>query len=117
MARYVTLVAGITGTGVAILFALADVKSMWDSFLKVIGLFGGPMCGLFILGIFFRRAHGRGAVLGAITSAALVAYIQTFTRINFILYAAIGITGCVFMGYLFSLITRSPKKDIKGLTI
>ena len=117
MARTVTLVAGIIGTGVALMFALADIKSMWDSFLKVIGLFGGPMSGLFILGIFFKRAHGRGAVLGALTSAAGIALVQAYTQVSFILYAFVGIVGCVVMGYLFSLILPSPKKDIDGLTI
>ena len=117
LARVVTLFVGILGTVVALMFALADIKSMWDSFLKIIGLFGGPMSGLFILGIFSRRAHGRGAVLGALASAALIVFVQSFTRISFLLYAFIGIVSCVVLGYLFSLVIPSPQKNIKGLTI
>lgn len=110
VARSVTFIAGVLGTGVALMFALSDIKSMWDSFMKVIGLFGGPMSGLFILGMFFKRAHGRGAVLGALSSAAFLIIIQAYTQVSFILYAGIGLVGCVLMGYIFSLILQPKQK-------
>jgi Na+/proline symporter len=90
---------------------------MWDSFMKVLGLFGGPTGGFFLLGIFTRRAHGTGAVLGALGGVALVALAQNYTGTSFVLYTAIGVVGCVILGYLFSLLLPNPRKPVDGLTI
>ncbi|MGI9543760.1 MAG: sodium:solute symporter family transporter, partial [Cyclobacteriaceae bacterium] len=61
LARMLTVIFGLLGTGFALLIAYADIKSLWDSFIGILGLFGGAMCGLFMLGIFTTRANGKGA--------------------------------------------------------
>ena len=66
LARTLTFSVGTIGTIVALFLASADIKSLWDSFIKVLGLFGGSMGGLFILGIFTKKANGTGAVIGAL---------------------------------------------------
>jgi Na+/proline symporter len=117
MARILTILSGSIGTVVALSFAASQSTSMWDTFMRVIGLFGGPTGGLFLLGIFTRRAHGTGAVPGALAGVVMVMLVQHYTRTSFVLYTAIGVAGCFLMGYFFSLILPDPKKPIDDLTV
>lgn len=116
-AQLATLVSGVLGTTAALVLARADVKSLWDTFMGVIGLFGGPMGGLFILGMFTRRANGRGAVIGALASAVLVAVVQRATSVNVVLHTAVGLGGCVAIGYLGSLMFPARADNAEGLSI
>ncbi|MHC4355206.1 MAG: sodium:solute symporter family protein, partial [Planctomycetota bacterium] len=61
LARIITVVLGMFGTGCALLMATYEITSLWDFFLALLGLLGGGLAGLFILGIFTRRANSAGA--------------------------------------------------------
>ncbi len=64
-AKLFTLFYGALVTGLA--FGIASMKSnLVESVNSVIGLVGGPMLGLFLLGIFSRRVDSRGAILGCV---------------------------------------------------
>jgi solute:Na+ symporter, SSS family len=86
-------------------------------YMKILGLVMGGLAGLFILGIFTRRAHGVGALIGAIGSAVLLWLVQTYSPIHFFLYATIGISSCFIIGYLISLALPVGRKSVQGLTI
>ena len=117
MARLMTLAFGLLGVVLALLFAYSDIKSLWDQFMTILGLLGGSMCGLFCLGIFTRRAHGTGAILGAMTGAVLLYLVQRFTNLHFLLYAVIGIAGCFIAGYLLSWIIPAHGPADEEMTI
>ncbi len=120
VARVVTLAAGGIGTAVAVLVARLEVSSILDLFFEVLGLFGGGLAGLFVLGIFTRRATGRGALAGAAGSAAALYVVKTYTNVHFQLYGGIGLGVCVGAGYLVSLLLpggAGRPKPLKGLTI
>jgi solute:Na+ symporter, SSS family len=117
LARLVTIVLGVIAIGGAVLLARANLKSMWDVFLQVLGLSGGALAGLFALGIFTRRAHGAGALVGAVISAVVLYLVQRHTSVNFFLYGMIGIVTCFSVGYLASLILPASQKPLEGLTI
>jgi solute:Na+ symporter, SSS family len=68
------------------------------------GLFVGSLTGLFLLGVFTTRANSRGALFGALASAAVMAYVTRYTQIHFLLYSAIGVLSCVSIGYVASLV-------------
>ncbi|MEN6307327.1 MAG: sodium:solute symporter, partial [Anaerohalosphaeraceae bacterium] len=106
LARLCTLLFGILGTGLALLFASADVKSLWEAFMEVLGLFGGSMCGLFLLGIFTRRVGSISAMVGALSSAGLLFYLKQSTPVSFLLYAAIGMASCFIIGLAASFLIR-----------
>jgi SSS family transporter len=116
-ARVVTFISGMLGTVLAVWLALADVKSLWDIFLEILGLLGGSMCGLFCLGIFTKRANGPGAIIGAICGAIGLYFVQEHTTVHFLLYAAIGVGLCVAVGYAASLCFRTDSNSVRGLTI
>ena len=116
-ARAITLILGTAGTLLALLFVDPQIKSLFDQFIKVIGLFMGVLGGLFGLGVLTRRAHGLAAFLGAVGGATVVFLVERFTQINGYLYAAIGVTSCFLIGYLASLLIPWPSKDLTGLTM
>ena len=72
LARIITVVLGIFGTGGALLMATYPIKSLWDVFLALLGLLGGGLAGVFMLGIFTRRANSAGAVVGIVCSPVLL---------------------------------------------
>ncbi len=117
LARILTVLFGMLGTGFALLLAYADIKSLWDSFIGILGLLGGAMCGLFMLGILTARANGKGAVTGAITGALCLWLVQQYTEVSFLLYASIGILATFVIGWMASMVFEKDSKTIDGLTI
>ena len=117
MARILTFAFGAAGTALALVFASADIKSLLDQFFAILGLFGGALGGLFLLGMFTRRAKGKGAVAGAITGAISLYFVSSYTETHVYLYAAIGIVVTMVSGWILSLVINEKGKDISGLTI
>jgi SSS family transporter len=117
MGRALTVVVGSGGVALALLFASSDIKSLWDQFMTILGLFGGSMCGLFCLGIFTTRTNGPGAILGTLAGAGGVFLVQRYTEVHFLLYAFAGITLCFAVGYVSSFAFAPVAHSIKGLTI
>ncbi len=117
LARFCTFFFGVAGMGLALLFAITEVVSIWESFMSLLGLIGGAMCGLFLLGMFTKRVQGLPAILGALTSTTVLIYIKSYTQINFLLYGTIGVFVCFASGYLLSFFLKGTEKDISQLTI
>lgn len=117
LARWLTVLLGVLGTGTGAYMAYMETTSMMDQYLKIVGLFGGGLAGLLVMGIFTRRANGPGALIGFLASAGVLFVIQAYTEIHFFLYATAGIFSCVLIGWLASLIFPSAAKDIDGLTL
>jgi SSS family solute:Na+ symporter len=117
LGRLLTVAFGAGGVWLALLFASADIKSLWDQFMTILGLLGGSMCGLFCLGIFTTRAHARGAMVGAVLGAAVLAAVQRFTNTHLLLYAAVGVGASFASGYVASLLLPGAPRALQGLTI
>ncbi len=116
-ARVASLVIGITGTILAVWMALSDIKSLWDEFIKILGLFTGGLGGLFLLGMTTKRPSGHAAVFGLILSGFTQFIIVNNTEIHSLLYAATGIISCFVFGYVSSFFFPKNKQNIYGLTI
>ncbi len=117
IAKITTLIIGVIGTGLALYMAHMGISSLWDQFNTILGLFTGGLGGMFVLGIFTKRANARGAIAGLILSGLVQYYISQYTNTNLLLYAFTGLITCVVFGYLFSLLFGAQKKDLQGLTI
>jgi Na+/proline symporter len=117
LARIITVILGAFGTCCALLMATYPIKSLWDLFLALLGLLGGGLAGLFILGIFTRRANSNGALIGVICSTVILYFVKQHTDVHFLLYGAIAITSCVSIGYLASMLFPPPKACLDNLTI
>jgi len=103
LAKWMTLIIGILGVGIALYMAESEIYSLWDQFNTILGLFTGGLGGLFILALFVKKANTSGVLLGLFLSGFTQYYIKEYTDINFLLYAFTGLIACLILGYLFSL--------------
>jgi SSS family solute:Na+ symporter len=116
-ARLLTFLIGVAGTMIGLMFVDPEIKSLFDQFIKVIGLFMGVLGGLFVLGAMTTRASGTGALVGALVGAGVMFSMWKFTPINGYLYTAAGITTCFVVGYAVSLVAPGKERDLTGLTV
>ncbi|MCG6154382.1 sodium:solute symporter family transporter [Rubinisphaera margarita] len=117
VARVLTAIVGVIGTCFALMFIDPEIRSLFDTFMKVIGLLMGVLGGLFLLGVGTTRANAFGALTGALIGTVTMLTVWQYTRVNGYLYTAIGIASCVIAGYLASLIGGKSEQDLTGLTI
>ncbi|GBF18050.1 sodium/glucose cotransporter [Arenibacter sp. NBRC 103722] len=103
IARKATLMIGIIGTIFAIMMATMDVKSLWDEFQKVLGLVIGSLGGVFLLGIFTKRANSIGVLIGIVVSIMVQVYVGVTEPVHILVYSATGVISCFFVGYVASL--------------
>jgi len=111
-ARWIT-----TGYGVLVMALAFAVSSMPGNLVEsvntVIGLVGGPLLGLFFLGMFTQRADTRGALIGTFTGFAALLLLHLYQNgfltaqkppimVNFIWFSLIGCTLTMLIGLLFS---------------
>lgn len=116
VAQMLTVILGIAGTSLALAFISPDIRSLFDQFIKVIGLFMGVLGGLFVLGVCFPRANTVGAWVGTLVASGTMIYVWTATTVNGYLYTLIGIITCVVVGRLSSSFARPPQ-SIEAFTI
>ncbi len=102
-ARVLTVIFGVIGTGAALLMADLDIQSLFDQYLRILGLTGGGLAGLLALGMFTRRGNAPGALTGAVASALVVYFISTETDAHPFLYGMTGFLSSFAIGYLASL--------------
>jgi SSS family solute:Na+ symporter len=117
IARWVTLAAGVLGTIIACLLAGAEIRSLFDFFQQIVGLLASGLVAFFMLGIFTKRANSVGAISGALVSAVVLYVVSTRDLVHPYLYAVIGISVALVVGYLVSLITGGMGRSSDGLTI
>ena len=139
LARAVTLVMGILGTAAGLLFVNPEIKSLFDQFIGILGMFLGVLAGLFALGATSRKANGPGSFVGAFVSMLFLTSIvfaandksllgldfrsvfdllgTSIYQVNPYLYAFIGISVCYAVGFLASLVIPGTVKDLEGLVL
>ncbi len=115
--RIATLVIGIIGIVIALMFATMDIKSIWDEFIKIIGLIVGGLGGVFLLGIISSRANGTGALAGLVISSVVQFLLAKYQPVHFLLFTMTGFVTCLISGYLASLMFPKHSKPIEELTI
>jgi len=99
-AQLAVVVAGLVGIGIAVVMASSTIESAFKTFNSMIGLTAGSLGGLFALGVFTRRSHGRGAFIGALCGLVTVLALHLGgAPVTGLLYAAIGFATCFFVGW------------------
>ena len=118
VARRITIIAGLLGTLSAYLVSKQDAKSLWDLILLFMALFGSSLAGVFLLGVFTKRANTLGVTIGVAASVTTLMVMKNMENppIHGILTAAVGTLSCVIVGYFASLILPGTERAIEGLT-
>jgi SSS family transporter len=109
-ARYTTVLLGALGCLIAIYMVYLRNASIWDQYIKIIGLFGGCLAGMFVAGIFFPRISSKGIFIGFVVSAVSLYFIQAANVVNFFLYPAAAVLICVLVAYVASSIMQGNNK-------
>lgn len=115
-ARIVTVITGLVGMAFALLMAGFEIKSLWDEFSKILGLFAGGLAGMFLLGMSSKRATTGGALIGFVASAGVQYWVSSTGAVHFLLYTLTGLLSCYVVGWLASWLFPQ-KEDLRGLTI
>ena len=116
LAKQITVLMGMLGITIAMIIAALNVQFIFDLFQEILGIVAGSLAGVFILGIFTKRANPTGAIGGVITGVFVVSAIRNSTDISLYLYGAISVITCVGVGYFISILTPPMEKDLEGLT-
>src|SRR5207247_5239850 len=105
---------GATAT-IAALFAdrlgpIINAFNMINSFL------GGPILGIFLLGMLTRRTRGNSAIGGAAVGAACVSLLAWKTHVAFFYYAIVGTMATFVFGWLFGHVPPTrDEAELRGL--
>jgi SSS family transporter len=90
---------------------------LWQGINRILGAFGGPLFGMFVLGMFVKRAHARGALVGGLVGMAYNTYISLIVReLSFQWTYPLGVLVTIVTGYVASLVIPAPPRDSEPLT-
>lgn len=100
----------------AVILANGGVNSAYEWFNGFMGLVLGVLAGIFVLGIFFKKATKAGAYAGFIASAiAVIVCKYGGFDVSIWSYSIISIGVSVIVGMIVSLMTQSQLADKKTL--
>ena len=116
IARIATLILGVVGTVAAMVLAKMNIKELWDFFLGYLGIMGSTLCGLFMLGIFSKKANSTHAWVGIIASVLALVVARYSESVSGYSYSTIGPITCVVAASLAAMVMPGPAKT-DGLTI
>ena len=114
-----SLFSGFFGTGMAYYLIHSETPSIQQLNVELGALFGGGFAGVFALGMFTRKTHELGAIVG-ILCGAVVPFLLKFYFVGSLHWTVWGIAGvlsCMVFGYLASLVIPWKRKPLTGLTI
>jgi sialidase-1 len=114
-AKRFTVLLGALGSLIAMYLVYLQNASIWDQYLKIIGLFGGCLAGMFAAGIFFPRINSTGILSGFLISCIGLYFLQRSNEVSFWLYPLFAVGGCLVLGYLFSFF--SPRKAMPAVAL
>ncbi len=115
-ARKLTVVMGVLGTAFGLVFINPDIKSLFDEFIKIVGLIMGMLGGLFLLGVLSRRANATGALIGCAGGVAVVFWVWKGTEVAAYFYPFVSVGSCFVIGLMASYLF-SGRSNAEGLTV
>lgn len=114
LAKGLTLMYGVLV--IVIAFQVDKLGTMLEASNKIIGLVGGPLLGLFLLGMLSRRANTPGAVSGWVAGVAILIPVCFYSQISFLWYTLIGLLITYVIGWSVSWLFPPPiNKNLKSL--
>jgi Na+/proline symporter len=109
LSRIITVAFGIIGVTLAA--NVAHVGNLIEIAQKVIQTFTGPLLGIYVLGMFSRRATSRGALVGGILGSLTALYVAFFSGIAFFWPTVFGFVVTYVGGYVLSMVLGGTLSD------
>jgi len=109
LARRLTIAYG----ALVIVLALVvhRLGTLAEASIKAVGLVGGPLLGMFLLGMLSRRVSATGAVIGWFAGVLALIPVAFGTGISFLWYAMIGCLATMTVGWMASFIWGQPQSS------
>jgi sodium-coupled monocarboxylate transporter 8/12 len=102
LARYITV--GYGALVILLAFGVSKLGALIEASNKAIGLVGGPVLGLFLLGMLIKSATPWGAVIGWAAGVVAVIPVCFYSDTSFLWYGVVGCVVTVVVGWLASLV-------------
>lgn len=96
---------------------VSKLGTLIEATAKIGGFFGGPLLGIFFLGVLSKRANSHGTLIGAIAGFIAVIFVGFFTHVSFMWYALIGCVLTYVVGEFASLFFPPPDERQKSFSI
>lgn len=109
IARGWTLFYGVISAALALV--VGRLGTLVEATNKIMGIFGGPLLGVFLLGILSRRANSQGTLIGALAGTVSVCLVAFCTPISFIWYAMVGCVSTFVVGEAASTFFSKPNRS------
>lgn len=109
MAMMISAVWGIIIIFVTLFSFSGTTQSVLATVGSYISYISGPMCGVFFLSMFTRKAHDKGVALGAIIGFFITMYFGRNAGASWIWNPAVGAFTTFAIGYIASLLLPSGK--------
>ncbi len=107
LARGLTTFWGFVGT-VTALFVMPHAGSIVLMSVKVMGLFTGPLLGIFLLALFTRKTRDLPCLAGALTGWSIAAYYAFATEMTFWWWSPLGCLITIVVGWGLSVLISQP---------
>lgn len=112
IAQYISLGVGIVSIFVSMILANGNIKSAYEWFNGFMGLVLGVLAGIFVLGMFFKKATKQGAYAGLIVSAIVVIILKYGVKtVSPWSYSIITIFTSVIIGLIVSNLIKNKNSD------
>ena len=109
MAKCLTVAWGLLVIVAAL--SMIRIESILKTVNSIIGIFTGPMTGIFLLGLFSRRANASGVLIGFVASFATGLYLQYGTKLTFTIFGTVELVVMLVVGSLASRCFATPEQS------
>ncbi|HEV2294755.1 MAG TPA: sodium/solute symporter [Tepidisphaeraceae bacterium] len=112
VSRIVTLVLG--GIGTALACNVGQIGDLVRLGTAVVASFTGPLLGIYLLGIFTRRAQSTGVLIGGVAGSFVTISVAFFSPISGMWPSSFGLVITLLLGYALSCLLPVPATRSKG---
>jgi len=109
MAKCLTVAWGLLVIVAAL--SMIRIESILKTVNSIIGIFTGPMTGIFLLGLFSWRANASGVLIGFVASFATGLYLQYGTKLTFTIFGTVELVVMLVVGSLASRCFATPEQS------
>jgi SSS family transporter len=113
--RLTSLFWGALATSAALMLVNWQLTII-EKFATIYSYFAGPLAGIFLLGVLTSRTRGWHAITGAIAGISLVSTVSVITNFHWLWYGPIGCGTTILAGFLLSLLSSTPNRDVSRYT-
>lgn len=94
---------------IAAALSMIRIESILSTVNSIIGIFTGPLTGIFLLGMFTRRANAPGVLIGFALSFAIGLYLQQCTDVTFTIFGTTELIVMLLVGTIASRFFAAPE--------